>query len=177
MEGKGLLGLADGLDRKARTCRAVLETPQGQRCKFGYDPDTGLFELAGVLPAGLAFPLAFGFVPGTRGGDGDPLDILILADDALPVGCALTARLLGVIEAEQTEDGKTCRNDRLVARLDESRTYADVDELDQLGPSFVEELAGFFVAYNDLKGKRFRHLATSDAARACALIEAGRLGR
>lgn len=166
-----LLTLPHHLDRAALTCRAIIETPQGSRSKFDYDPESGLFELAGVLPAGMAFPLAFGFVPGTLAGDGDPFDILVLADEVLPPGCLLTARLLGVIEAEQTEtDGRTCRNDRLVAKVAQSHAYADVDSLDRLGGAFVEELKRFFVTYNDLKGKRFEVLGVGGPERACDLV-------
>jgi len=161
------------LDRGKRTCRAIIETPKGQRCKFDFDPETGLFELAGVLSAGLAFPLAFGFVPSTRGQDGDPIDILVLADDDLPVGCLVPARLLGVIEAEQTEGGETCRNDRLIATLANSKTHADIQSIDQLGPAFVEELASFFTTYNQLKGGTFKVVGIGNGARACRLIENG----
>jgi len=170
---KGLLSIAHRLDREALTCRAIVETPQGQRCKFDYDPETGLFELAGVLSAGLAFPLAFGFIPSTRGEDGDPIDVLLLADDALPVGCLINARLLGVIKAEQTEQGDTCRNDRLIARLAASKTHADICEIDQLGPAFVEQLASFFRTYNALKGGEFKVIGIGDAADAARLVGEG----
>lgn len=163
------------LDRSAGLCRAIVETPAGHRSKFDYDPDTGLFELSGVLPAGMAFPLAFGFIPATRAEDGDPVDVIILADEDLPVGCLVTVRLMGVIEAEQTEDGKTFRNDRLVARIAQSRAYADVQDLASLGPAFVDELSQFFTALNDLKGKRFEVTAIGDTGRACALIEAAQI--
>lgn len=166
-----LLTLPHHLDARARTCRAIVETPRGRRFKYDYDAESGLFEVGGVLPAGMAFPLAFGFVPGTLGGDGDPIDVLVLADEELPVGCILTVRLLGVIEAEQTEAGKTFRNDRLVAKLACSRLYADIDDLDCMGPSLVEELTRFFVTYNELKGKRFEVKTIGDPARACRLIE------
>lgn len=126
------LTIPNRLDREAGTCRAIVETPAGHRAKFDYDPDTGLFELNGVLPAGMAFPLAFGFIPATRGQDGDPVDVLIMADEALPVGCLTTVRLLGVIEAEQTENGKTFRNDRLIAWIAQSRSYVDVQDLASL---------------------------------------------
>ncbi|MDQ3145070.1 MAG: inorganic diphosphatase [Pseudomonadota bacterium] len=167
------LTLPHRLDPAAHTCRAVVETPAGSRAKFDYDADSGLFLLAGTLPAGLAFPLDFGFVPGTRCDDGDPLDILILAEgiQPLPVGCLVTARLLGVIEAEQTEGGVTLRNDRLVARLAESRAFANVDSLDQLGEGFADELARFFTIYNELKGKQFEVLATYGPTRASTLVE------
>lgn len=89
----------------------------------------------------------------------------------LPVGCLLTVTLLGAIEAEQTEKGRTCRNDQLVAKVSQSRSYADITRLDQLGEGFTGELTAFFVTYNELKGKRFDVKAISDAERACALVD------
>ena len=167
-----LYALPHQLDRAARTVRAIVETPPGYRSKFNYDPDSGLFELHGVLPAGMAFPMAFGFVPATLAEDGDPIDIIILADEDLPVGCLASIKLLGVIEACQTErDGSRHRNDRLIGRIAHSRIYADVEDLDCLGAAMVGELARFFETYNDLKGKHFQVMAVSDPARACALIE------
>jgi inorganic pyrophosphatase len=54
-------------------------------------------------------------VPSTSAEDGDPLDVLVLMDAPVFPGCVVPSRLVGVIEAEQTEDGKTERNDRLLA--------------------------------------------------------------
>lgn len=167
-----LLELPHRLDREARTVRAVVETPPGYRSKFDYDPESGLFELHGMLPAGMAFPMAFGFVPGTLAADGDPVDVILLAEEELPVGCLATVRLLGVIEARQTErDGTSNRNDRLIGRIATSRLYADIDDLACLGSAMVGELTRFFETYNALKGKHFEVTAISDPARACALIE------
>jgi inorganic pyrophosphatase len=172
--------LPNQLDRERLTCRAVIESPAGSRAKFDFNADAGAFELHRMLPAGLVFPLDFGFVPSTLGDDGDPLDILVLTEAAVPVGCILTARLLGVIEAEQTEevDGRpnTVRNDRIVARLAESRSYREVASLEQLGHHFVAELAGFFQALNHLKGNRFQVLATAGQERAAELIAQGSTG-
>lgn len=171
------IGLSHRLDAGALTCRAVIETPAGSRAKFDYDPESGLFELAGVLPAGMAFPLDFGFIPSTKAEDGDPIDVLVMSElgQPLPVGCLVEVRLLGAIEAEQTErddDGRprTCRNDRIVARLAESRAFAEVAALDQLGPSFRDELERFFVTYNRLKDKSFTVLGTASPQRAASLI-------
>ena len=58
----------------------VIETPKGSRNKYNYDEKLGLFKLGGVLPSGASFPFDFGFVPSTVGGDGDPLDVLVLLD-------------------------------------------------------------------------------------------------
>src|ERR1700712_3724873 len=111
-----LLKLPHELDRAALTCRAIIETPKGRQGKFDYEPASGLFELAGILPTGMSFPLAFGFIPSTLAQDGDPVDVLVLAEEDLPIGCLLSVRLLGVIEAAQTEGSSTVRNDRIIAR-------------------------------------------------------------
>jgi inorganic pyrophosphatase len=168
--------IAHALDRKARTCRAIVETPQGSRAKYDYDPATGLFQLAGVLPAGMAFPLSFGFVPGTQGEDGDAIDVLILSDEALPIGILVEVRLLGIIEAEQTEGKATFRNDRLVAKVSQSRGWADVDSLSQLGDAFAKDLTSFFQTYNGLKGKTFKVTGLGSPASACSAVEKSDVG-
>src|SRR5919205_292634 len=106
--------------------RVIVETPKGSRNKFKYEPDLGLFRLSGVLPLGTTFPFDFGFVPCTSAPDGDPLDVLVLMDEPAFAGCLLTARLIGVIEADQTEDGQTVRNDRLIGVAEASRDHRDI---------------------------------------------------
>src|SRR5690242_7371290 len=59
----------------------IVETPKGSRNKYSFDPTDKIFSLSRVLPAGMAFPYDFGFVPSTRAGDGDPLDVLVLMDE------------------------------------------------------------------------------------------------
>src|SRR6476659_4407599 len=123
-------------DGRSDQLNVVIETPKGSRNKYKYDPELGLFKLGGVLPAGAVFPFDFGFVPSTVGGDGDPLDVLVLMDDSAFTGCLVPARLIGVIQAEQTgNDGKTERNDRLIAVAAESHNHRDVHSLDKISDS------------------------------------------
>lgn len=161
------------LDRQNMTCRAVVETPKGSRSKFDYDEESGLFELAGLLPEGMSFPLAFGFVPSTKGEDGDPLDVMVLHDEAVPIGTLLTVRLIGVIEAEQTENGQTVRNDRLLAVTTCSHQHEGQRDIGALAKTFLDHLAGFWVNYNMLKGKSFQVRGLHGAERAASLVEAG----
>jgi len=86
-------------DDESGTLNAVVETIAGSRNKFAYDEKLGLFRLKGVLPAGASFPFDFGFVPSTKGEDGDPLDVLVLMDEPAFAGCLVPARLLGVTPA------------------------------------------------------------------------------
>ncbi len=153
---------------------AIIETPKGSQNKFDFDPETGLFKLGGAMPVGAAFPFDFGFVPSTLGEDGDPLDVLVLMDAPAFAGCLVTARLVGVIEANQTErDGKTTRNDRLIAVAEHSRVQKEVEELEHLNAARLDEMEYFFVSYNTFKGKTFEVLARSGAERARQLVKDG----
>lgn len=161
-------------DPDDNTLNAVIETPKGSRNKFDYEPKRGLFKLGGVLAAGMSFPFDFGFVPGTRGDDGDPLDVLVLMDEPAFAGCLVPARLIGVIEADQTEqNGHTDKNDRLVAVAHNSRNHKNVHVLDDLSPNLVHEIEHFFVAYNDAKGKQFRLTGRGGPNRARQLVDQG----
>lgn len=168
-----LVKMPHRLDRQGMTCRAVVETPKGSRSKFNYDEESGLFELSGLLPEGMSFPLGFGFVPSTKGEDGDPLDVMVLHDEAVPSGTLLTVRLIGVIEAEQTENGETVRNDRLLAVTTCSRQHEDLRDIEALGKTFVDHLASFWINYNTVKGKGFEVRGLHGAKRAVDIVEAG----
>ena len=153
---------------------AVIETPRGSHNKYDYDDDHGCFKLGGVLPVGASFPFDFGFIPSTLGEDGDPLDVLVLMDEAAFAGCLLTVRVIGVIEADQTErDGDKMRNDRLIAVAAKSRLQRDVHSLEDLNPRLLEEIEHFFRSYNSASGKEFAPLRRSDPQQAKKLIEAG----
>lgn len=137
---------------------AVIETPGGSRNKFKFSPKLGLYELAGVLPEGMVFPHAFGFVPRTKAPDGDPEDILIFMDEPTFTGCIVHTRLLGVMEAEQTEKGKSERNDRLIAVAANSRDYSELNGLKDLNDNMLREIEQFFITYNKEKGRKFKVL-------------------
>jgi inorganic pyrophosphatase len=158
--------------KNATIVNAVIETPGGSRNKFKYDEKLGFFALSGVLPEGMVFPHAFGFVPRTRAADGDPEDILILMDEPTFTGCVVATRLLGVMEAEQTEQGKkTERNDRLIAVAAHSRDYSEMQNLDDLNSNMIKEIEQFFVTYNKEKGKKFRVLRWRGPRQAFKLVK------
>jgi inorganic pyrophosphatase len=165
-----LTTLPHGLTARGVRVRAIVATPRGSRCKFTIAPALEALELSKRLPNGLCFPLDFGFIPGTRAENGDPLDALILADDPLPVGCVLDVRLIGLLEAEQTADGETYRNDRLLSVAEESLDHAKVRRLADLGAAWLDELAALWVNYNTGRGRRFEPLARRDATAAAALV-------
>ena len=151
----------------------VVETPGGSRNKFKFDPERRLFQLDKILPAGAAFPFDFGFVPSTLGDDGDPLDVVVLADEPTFTGCVLTVRLLGVLEAKQIEKGKTIRNDRLIGMVETRKNPSDAQTLSDVPPRLLREIEHFFVSYNKAEGREFVPLRRGGPGVAEKLIEDG----
>ena len=159
-------------DEESGDLNVIIETPKGSRNKYAFDEKLGLFVLKGVLAAGHSFPFDFGFVPKTLSGDGDPLDVLVLMDEPAFAGCLVPSRLIGVIEAEQTEiDGRTERNDRLIAVASNSKTHGHVKSINDLNETLVDEIEHFFISYNEAKGKRFKTLGRFAARKAKGLVE------
>ena len=161
----------EAFDPTSHALNVIIETPTGRRNKYKYDEKYGLFLLQKVLPAGAVFPFDFGYVPSTLAEDGDPLDILVLMDEEAFVGCLVPSRLIGVIEAEESENGQTKQNPRLIAVALASQSHRAIYSLDQLDPIIADEIEHFFVSYNTFRGKAFRSTGRSDAKRAKQLIE------
>lgn len=158
----------------AESVRVVVEATKGRRSKLKYEPSLRAFALHHVIPAGSAFPLDFGFVPGTQGQDGDPLDVLVFADEPTPVGAIVAARLIGVIEATQQPQGKEAiRNDRILAVARASDTYCDWNALEDVPESIVRGIESFFESYNAQRGVKFTILGRSGGERALQLIREG----
>jgi inorganic pyrophosphatase len=168
-----LTALPHRLDVKKGTCRAIIETPRGCRNKFDYDPESNLFKLGGLLPEGMMFPFDFGFIPSTLGEDGDPLDILVLMDAPAHVGCLIEVRLIGVIFAEQTEDGKKETNDRLLGAAIHSYDHEHLTTIEDVSKTLLSQLEEFFVSYNKQRGKKFRITGNGGPRKAIKLLKAG----
>lgn len=173
---KGKKALADPtqlkpMDKKDGLLQVIVETPAGSRNKFAFDPDQEVFALKKVLPAGMVFPYDFGFLPQTRAPDGDPIDVLLLMDEPAYPGCAVKARLIGVIEGEQLDGKKKIRNDRLVAVAETNHRYAKIRRFEDLPAKWLEELQDFFVNYHDLEGKKYKLLGCKGEEVAVRLIK------
>lgn len=158
---------------------ALVEAAQGARSKLKYRPEHRVFELSHVLPPGLVFPHDFGFLPSTLGADGDPLDVLVFGDEALPVGALVMVRIVGVIEAEQRDapDQAARRNDRILGVAQASHRWGGCRALEDIGTPALDAIESFFVLYNRLRGRRFEVLRRSGPQAAIALIRAGERAR
>nr|WP_067060800.1 inorganic diphosphatase [Mucilaginibacter sp. L294] len=150
---------------------AMVESPKGFNQKFDYDPDEKRFRLSKILPAGLVFPFDFGMIPGTKGEDGDPLDIIVISESSTFPGCLIDCRIVGAFQAEQTErDGKTMRNDRFIGVPGVSQLFSDIQTLEQLPEAILNQLEAFFENYNEQAGKHFKVIGRLTALQADNLL-------
>jgi inorganic pyrophosphatase len=139
--------------------KVIIETPKGSRNKFKYDPDSRMFKLSKVLPEGMVFPYDFGFVPSTKGDDGDPVDVLVLMDEPTFPGCLLECKLVGVLEAEQEERKIKKRNPRLIAVAKQSLLYSQVTHLRDINTAVLKQIEAFFINYQKVRDVEFSILA------------------
>ena len=158
--------------KQPKTITAMVECPKGFNQKFDYEPKEKRFRLSKVLPAGLVFPFNFGMIPGTKGEDGDPLDMIVISESGTFPGCLIDCRLVGALQAEQTErDGKTMRNDRLIGVPGVSQLFSAVNTLEELPEAILNQLEAFFKNYNEQAGKSFKVTARLTARQAARLLK------
>jgi inorganic pyrophosphatase len=149
----------------------IIETIKGSNFKCDYVPDKGYMKLKKTMPLGLVFPFDFGFIPHTEGGDGDPLDVLVISELKLFVGCALECRIIGAIKAEQREKNQnSMRNDRLIAIPIVSNLYSRVQKLSDFSSEIIGQIENFFINYNQQAGKAFKPLERLSANKSFQLM-------
>jgi inorganic pyrophosphatase len=170
MESRNLSRLPP-FDKESGALNIIVETPKNGRVKYKYNEKYGKFQFDKTLPYGFSFPFEFGFVPSTIGGDGDPLDVLVLSDDATFPGCLLLGQILGVLRAEQREGKEVNRNDRLVAIPLRVKTPEPMIPIKTLDKALISDITKFFISYNEVQGKKFKSLGFGSPQRALDLLE------
>ena len=173
MESRNLIRLPP-FDKASGALNIIVETPKNGRIKYKYNEKYAMLQLDKTLPYGFSFPFEFGFVPSTIGGDGDPLDVLVLSDEATFPGCLVLGQVLGVLQAEQREGKQVNRNDRVVAIPVSVKTQEPMIPLKTLDRALISDITTFFISYNEAQGKRFKSLGFGSRQRALELVEEAR---
>ncbi len=148
----------------------IIETPKGSREKYKYDEILRLFRLHKILPAGLVFPFDFGFIPGTKGEDGDPLDVLVISEFKTFTGCVMDCRIIGCIEAEQSHGTTKFRNDRFLAVPEQSRVFENAISIEDIPSTLIIEIESFFINYMHGEGKELHLSGNLNASQANSLL-------
>src|SRR5262249_9574768 len=121
---------------------------------------------------GFAYPCDWGFVPGTRAGDGDPVDAFVWWDESSFPGAVIGVRPVAVLRVEQRnrQSGARERNDRLLTVPNGIAAYAHIKNLDDVPQRIRDELGHFFSTVVAFEGKELRLLGWGDAGEAADLV-------
>jgi inorganic pyrophosphatase len=147
----------------------VVESPRGSTVKLKFDPDLGAIVWGRPLILGLSYPFDWGFIPGTRAADGDPLDAMILWEGATFPGIVVPCRAIAAVKVEQdsADHSRRVRNDRIVAAPLNARRSPDV-----ISQRVRDELAAFFLHATEFEEKHAVVLGWDGADEAASLIRA-----
>jgi inorganic pyrophosphatase len=150
--------------------RVIVETPRGSRHKYAWNEELRAFEHKATLGSGLVWPYDYGFIPRTKGGDGDPLDVLVLMDEPAFPGCVVHVRIIGAFEVEKNG----VSNDRYVACLQPSREISlstdGYETLSDLPKPLLEQMENFLTTYSVQRGNDVRVRGRVEAKKALERI-------
>ena len=144
----------------------VIEIPQGSAVKYEVDKDSGAILVDRFLFTPMAYPAAYGFIPGTLADDGDPADALVLTPTAALVpGAVIRARPIGMLrmEDESGQDEKIIcvPHDKIHPQFKTVHAIGDLPEITR------QAIEHFFTRYKDLEpGKWVKVTGWADAAAA-----------
>lgn len=125
----------------------IIEIQRGSRNKYEMDKETGLLTLDRVNGTTLVYPTDYGYIPGTLGEDGDPIDVLLVIDEPILPGVILKARPVGVFN--MVDDGEPDEKIICVAVNDVSKN--NIQEVADLGKDFQAVNEHFYLHYKDFK--------------------------
>jgi inorganic pyrophosphatase len=133
----------------AESMPTVIEIPKGSHHKYEVDKPTGLLRLDRVLYSAVHYPANYGFIPRTHADDGDPLDVLVLMQEAVAPLTIVRARTIGGLRMVDDKGG----DDKIIAVCIDDPAYASYQRLDELPPHITKELDRFFRDYKVLEAK------------------------
>lgn len=128
---------------------AVIEIPQGSKAKYEIDKPSGLLKLDRVIYSSFHYPINYGFIPKTYGGDKDPLDILVLSSVSIQPLCLVESKVIGVMQMIDSGDA----DDKIIAVAANDPSVNFIQNMNELPQHFFNELRQFFQEYKKLENK------------------------
>ena len=128
---------------------AVVEIPFGSSVKYEVDKDTGFINVDRFNFTAMFFPFNYGFIPSTKGQDGDPLDILVVSNYTVAPGSVMKSRPVGMLEMEDEAGIDTKIIAVPVEKIDPF--YSNIKDVKDLGEAILKRIKHFFDHYKELE--------------------------
>src|SRR6188472_1237786 len=129
------------------TFDVTVEIPKGQKNKYEVDHETGRIRLDRTLFTSTQYPADYGFIEGTLGEDGDPLDALVLVLEPTFPGCLIAARAIGMFRMTDEKGG----DDKVLCVPANDPRYEHLRDIHHVGEFDRLEIQHFFEVYKDLE--------------------------
>jgi inorganic pyrophosphatase len=136
-------------DRIPQEFRAIVEIPFGSNVKYELDKGSGLIKLDRVLYSAVYYPANYGFIPQTLAEDDDPLDVLVLCQEAVAPLTLMRARAIGLMT--MIDAGK--KDHKIIAVAVHDPEFNSYFEAKEMPPHRLLMLRRFFQDYKQLEGK------------------------
>ena len=144
-------------DNPPHSINVIIEvTRGGEAVKYELDKNSGALFVDRVMHTSMRYPCNYGFTPHTLSDDGDPLDVMVVADIPFMPGCVVQARPIGVLlmkdESGQDEKIIAVPTDAVHPHYTKIRTVNDLPEIQ------LKQIAHFFTHYKDLESGKWVEL-------------------
>ncbi len=151
-----------------RVVNAIVEIPKGRRSKFEVDKETGLFRLDRYLYSSSHYPGDYGFIPQSLAEDNDPLDILVMVNEATFTGCLIEARIVGLFRMRD----RGANDFKVLGVPHRDPLFDEFQDLGDVPAHYLREVEHFFLTYKQLEGVAIESLGWGPAAEATAEVRA-----
>ncbi len=132
-----------------KVVNAIIEIPKGTHNKYEYDEKLGVIKLDRVLHSPFHYPFDYGFIPETRSPDGDHLDVLVITDSPVFVGCLLEVKVIGAMIMSDDKG----QDEKILAVPLHNPQYKHYKRLSDVSPHLLREIEHFFSDYKFLEDK------------------------
>lgn len=136
-------------DSSPERVNALIEIPEGSKCKYEIDKKTGLLKLDRVIYSSFHYPVNYGFIPQTLGEDGDPLDILVMCSESIQALCLVEATVIG--NMQMIDSGE--KDDKIIAVATKDPSVNHIKDINELPAHFFAVLKNYFEQYKVLENK------------------------
>jgi inorganic pyrophosphatase len=153
------------------TVNVIVEIPRFSQNKYEYDHEAHTIKLDRHLLVSMGYPAEYGFIPDTLGGDGDPLDALVITEYPTFPGCLIESKILGMCVMTD-ENG---RDEKLITVPAYDKNWKDATDITDVPKEILDRIGHFFRVYKDLdEGKWVKVEGYVGRAEALAELEAAR---
>ena len=163
------MGLSIGKDAPKKV-NAYIEIPKGSNVKYELDEETGMIKVDRILHTAMVYPYNYGFIAGTKGEDGDPLDVMVISSAPFATGTFVVAKPIGnlLMKDEEGIDTKVMAVPTEKADPD----FGKINDVSELNDHMKNMIAHFFSYYKSLEpGKWAEVSGWEDSSKAQALVQ------